>query len=113
MKAPPIEAIETSSIRMPSPITKFHEVLRQAEPVYAMLKELKKKVTCPVKGTIIGDADKLKGVEEFKRRRPFPATKTESRQCHGASRGQILPYNTRDRRQDASNNWRALLKQPI
>ena len=69
MKAPPIEAIETSSIRKPLPITKFHEVLRQAEPMYAMLKELKKKVCiCLVKGTIVCDADKLKGVKEFKRR---------------------------------------------
>jgi hypothetical protein len=69
-ESPPIGTIETSSI------TKFHEVLRQAEPAYAMLKELKKKVlTCLAKGTIIGDAEKLKGVEEFKRRRPFPSYK--------------------------------------
>jgi hypothetical protein len=39
-----IKAIEASSAITPSPIEKFHDHLRQKEPVYARLMELKKKV---------------------------------------------------------------------
>jgi hypothetical protein len=57
MKAP-IEAIETSPIMALSPIAKFHQYLRQAEPVYAVLMELKEKVrSCLGKGTVGGEAD--------------------------------------------------------
>jgi hypothetical protein len=60
MKAP-IEAIQTSPITTPSPITKFHEYLRRTEPVYATLMELKEKVrSCLGKETVVGEADKLK-----------------------------------------------------
>jgi len=39
----PIEVIETNPVITPSPITIFHQFLRQAEPVYAVLMELKEK----------------------------------------------------------------------
>ncbi|KAF1992976.1 hypothetical protein P154DRAFT_583256 [Amniculicola lignicola CBS 123094] len=39
----PFEVIETSAVITPSPITIFHQHLRQAESVYAVLMELKEK----------------------------------------------------------------------
>jgi hypothetical protein len=57
MKAP-TEVIETNPVITPSPITIFHQRLRQAEPVYAVLMELKEKVRQYLrKGTVLGEAD--------------------------------------------------------
>jgi hypothetical protein len=57
MKAP-TEAIETNQVITPSPITIFHQRLRQAEPVYAMLMELKEKVCQYLrKGIVVGEVD--------------------------------------------------------
>lgn len=57
MKAP-IEVIETSPVTKPSPITIFHQHLRQTEPVYAVLMELKEKVRSYLgKAIVVGEAD--------------------------------------------------------
>jgi len=57
MKAP-TEAIETNPVKTPSPITIFHQRLRQAEPVYIVLMELKEKVCQYLrKGIVVGEVD--------------------------------------------------------
>jgi hypothetical protein len=57
MKAPD-EAVETNPVVLPSPITIFHQHLRQAEPVYAVLMELKEKVRRYFReGIVVGEAD--------------------------------------------------------
>jgi hypothetical protein len=57
MKAP-AEAIETNPVITPLPITIFHQCLRQAEPVYAVLMELKEKVRRYLReGIVVGEVD--------------------------------------------------------
>ena len=60
MEAPgaPIQVIDTNPIITPSPIAIFHQSLRQTEPVYARLMELKEKVGQYLKKwTVAGEAD--------------------------------------------------------
>ena len=57
MKAP-AEAIETNPVITPSPITIFYQRLRQAEPVYAVLTELREKVRQYLgMGIVVGEVD--------------------------------------------------------
>jgi hypothetical protein len=55
-----IKAIQDSPATTPSPIEKFHDHLRQKEPVYARLMELKEKVcSFPGKSPVDAEAEKV------------------------------------------------------
>jgi hypothetical protein len=91
MKAP-IEVIETSPVIKPSPITLFHQHLRQAEPVYAMLMELKEKVRSYLgNGTVIEEADMYRRDGRIQKETNTSSIKDREPTLPRGSCGQILP----------------------